>query len=168
MEETPTARLPQPRAIDSRAAFVAALQESLSVALAQRARAMFWVDSDFADWPLDDAQWLQQLADWLRLPQRRLVMLAAEPEALRLRSRFMACYGLWTHAIGVRAPAPEDLPGLPCLLLAERTAGLQVMDKRHWRGELCVEPATLRQWSERVDALLQRSEPALPFTILGL
>jgi hypothetical protein len=168
MEATPIDRLPQPRAIGSRAAFVAALQESLSDALTRGARSMFWVDSDFADWPLDDAQWLQQLADWLRLPQRRLVLLAAEPEALRLRSHFMACYGLWTHAIGVQAPAPEDLPGLPRLLLAERTVGLQVQDKRHWRGELSVEPATLRQWRERVDALLQRSEPALPFTILGL
>lgn len=168
METIPADPAPQPRAIDSRAAFVAGLQQSLSSALTHRARAMFWVDADFADWPLDDALWLQQLVDWLRLPQRRLVLLAAEPEALRLRSRFMACYGLWTHAIGVQATAAEDIPGLPCLLLAERTVGLQVQDKRHWRGELSVEPARLREWSERVDGLLQRSEPALPFTILGL
>lgn len=154
--------------IDTRQAFVAALHSALDLALAQHARRMFWVDADFTDWPLDDAAALQRLGDWLRLPQRQLVLLAAQPEALRRRARFMEHYRLWSHAIAVFAPGADDADQLPCLLLAEDMFCVHVLDKQLWRGRGSRIPTELRTARDHVDALLQRSEPALPVTVLGL
>jgi hypothetical protein len=154
--------------IDTRQAFAAALHAALDLALAQRARRMFWVDADFADWPLDAAAALPLLGDWLRLPQRHLVLLAAQPEALRRRARFMEAYRLWSHALSVFAPAADDAAALPCLLLAEDTVCVHVLDKPRWRGRSSQVPAELRTARDNLDALLQRSEPALPATVLGL
>lgn len=154
--------------IDTRQGFVSALHAALDLALAQRARRMIWADADFADWPVDDVATLQRLNDWLHLPQRQLLLLAAQPETLRRRARFMEAYRLWSHAIGVFAPAPDDAAELPCLLLAEDVVCVQLLDKRRWRGRSSGEAAELRAARDGLDALLQRSEPALPATILGL
>ena len=159
---------PRQRSIDSRSGFVAAVHEVLDLALARRTRRMLWVDADFAGWPLDDAILLRRLTHWLRLPQRQLLLLAGDYAVLCRSPRFMACYRLWSHAIAAHAPAEDDVAQLPCLLLAERAALVQLMDKSHWRGWIAEEAASLRSWHERVDALLQRSEPAFPATTLGL
>jgi hypothetical protein len=166
MKAGPT--LPEPRAIASRTAFVDALHEATTLALTQRARRMVWVDADFADWPLDDPAWLQRLTDWLRLPQRQLQLLATDYDELRRRARFVACYRLWSHAITAYAPAQDDATSLPCVLLADDTALVQLLDKVRWRGWACAGPSALRPWRERSDALLQRAEPAFPVTTLGL
>ncbi len=160
--------MPWTQPLDSRSAFVAAVHEAVRLALAQRCRRMVWADADFADWPLDDAALLQTLTDWLRLPQRQWLLLAAEPERLRRCARFMALYGLWTHAIAVSAAAEEDQPTLPCLLLAEGAGRVELRDKLHWRGHAGDDPLDLRLAREQLDALLQRSTPALPYTPLGL
>lgn len=156
------------QALDGRADFVAAVQQSVRRALAQRSRTMVWADADFADWPLDDAAMLAVLTEWLRLPQRQWRLLAAEPERLRRRARFMALYGPWTHAIAVSAAAEEDIASLPCLLVAEGAGRVEVLDKLHWRGQAGDDPLAMRAGRERLDALLQRSTPALPYTPLGL
>ncbi len=168
--QAPCPSAPAPTgAIDSRGAFEASLHEALAAALAQRARRMVWVDPDFAGWPLDDALWLQRLGEWLRLPQRRLLLLASDFEALRPRCpRFVAGYRLWTHAITACSPLPEDAVELPSLLLADGAALVQLLDKDHWRGWSSNEPALLRLGQERIDALLQRSQPAFAATTLGL
>ncbi|HMO48613.1 MAG TPA: hypothetical protein PKB14_21625 [Rubrivivax sp.] len=156
-------------AIDSRGAFAASLHEALAAALARRARRMVWVDPDFSGWPLDDAAWLQRLGEWLRLPQRRLLLLASDFDGLRQRCpRFVAGYRLWSHAIAASSPLPEDAVELPSLLLAEGTVLVQLLDKSLWRGWSSSEPAALRSCQERVDALQQRAAPAFPVTTLGL
>jgi hypothetical protein len=160
--------VPGPRAIDSRSAFVDALHDATTLAFTQRARRMVWVDADFADWPLDDPAWLQRLTEWLRLPQRQLKLLAIDYGDLRRRARFVACYRLWSHAISAHAPAQDDVASLPCLLLADDTALVQLLDKTRWRGWTATEPSALQPWRERTDALLQRSESAFPVTTLGL
>lgn len=159
---------PEPRSIDTRQGFAAACHAAVDQALAQRARQMSWVDADFGGWPLDDVTILQRLIDWLRLPQRRLTLLTAQPETLRSRPRFMDVYRLWSHAIAVREPAPDDAAELPSLLLVEGAMLVQLMDKRHWRGRCSAEPPELQAGRERIDALLQRSAPALPLTTLGI
>jgi hypothetical protein len=161
--------LPTQRTIDSRSGFVAAVHEALVQALARRARRMLWADSDFADWPLDDPALLPRLTDWLRLPQRQLILLASDYELLRRRrARFVATYRMWSHAIASFAPAEDDVAQLPCLMLADRTVLVQLLDKVHWRGWTSTEPSSLRLAREQTDALLQRSESAFAVTTLGL
>lgn len=160
---------PLQRAIGTRSEFVAAVHQALELALAQRARRMLWADTDFASWPLDDAALLQRLVDWLRLPQRQLLLLAADYADLRRRhTRFTAMYGLWSHAIAARAPVQEETAPLPCLMLAQGTAAVHLLDAEHWRGWISADPVALRRWQERADALVQRSEAAFPVTTLGL
>jgi len=155
--------------IESHGDFVAALHHSVALAGQHSARRMVWADTDFANWPLDDAALLQRLVDWLRLPQRQLLLLAADYEDLRRRhARFTAMYGLWSHAIVARAPAQDEAAPLPCLVLAGGTAAVHLMDTEHWRGWISADPGVLRRWQERADALLQRSEVAFPVTTLGL
>jgi hypothetical protein len=163
-DDSPSGR----QTIASRSAFVAALHDAIAQALARRARRMVWVDADFADWPLDDPQLLQRLTDWLRLPQRQLQLLGADFEGVRRRARFTACYRLWSHAISAHGPAQDDAAMLPCLLLADDTLLVQLLDKSRWRGWATTEPPELRAWRERTDALLQRSVPAFAATTLGL
>jgi hypothetical protein len=157
-----------PHAFDSRSGFIAAVHGALDRAMAQRARRMLWIDTDFADWPLDDPELLQRLTEWLRLPRRQLILLASDYEHLRRRARFVACYRLWLHAIAAFAAADDDAAQLPCLLLADRTVLIQVLDKTRWRGWISTEPTSLRLALERTDALLQRSEAAFAATTLGL
>jgi hypothetical protein len=80
----------------------------------------------------------------------------------------MALYGPWTHAIAVSAAAEEDIASLPCLLVAEGAGRVEVLDTLHWRGQAGDDPVAMREGRERLDALLQRSTPALPYTPLGL
>jgi len=156
------------RIIDSRSGFIAAVHEALDHAMAQRARRMLWADTDFADWPLDDARLLQRLTDWLRLPQRQLILLASDYRHLGASARFVACRRLWSHAIAAYAPAEEDLAQLPCLLLADGHVLVRLLDKTRWRGGISSDPSVLRRAAEQTDALLQRSLPAFAVTTLGL
>jgi hypothetical protein len=155
--------------IDSRAAFEAAVHMAVGQACARGARRMVWVDADFAEWPLDDAALLQSLTHWLRLPQRRLLLLAQDYDAVaRQRPLFVAWYRQWSHAVGAFSPASDAETTLPCALLADDTVLVHLLDPLRWRGWSTTEGSTLRQWRDRLDVLLQHSVPAFPVTTLGL
>lgn len=154
---------------ETRADFVAAIVRAPAYATAAGARRMLWVDPDFADWPLDDPALLQGLTDWLRLPQRRLVLLAIDfSRVARERPRFMAWYPYWTHAVQAVAPDVAEVAELPAVLVVEPAAALELVDRRRWRSHWDEDAARTRIWTEQLDALLQRCAPALPATTLGL
>jgi hypothetical protein len=158
-----------PVAIESRQDFVAAVHATVAAALARRSRQMLWVDQDFADWPLDDAALLDALTRWLRLPQRRLVLLATQFDDVSRRcSRFVGWYRLWAHAVQASSPLPGDAIELPCLLIAEEAGLVQLLDKAHWHGRTSLEGSEIRQWQNVATTWLQRCEPAFPATTLGL
>lgn len=155
--------------IDTRAGFLQAVTGAVDAAAAAGVHRLLWVDPDFTDWPLDDPALLQALAGWLRLPQRRLILLGARYDVLaRQRPRFMAWYRTWSHAVAAFAPAGGDDSELPTVLVAEGVGVLQLMDRVHWRGRWVAEPAEAKSWAQHIDALLQQCEPALPATTLGL
>lgn len=159
----------QQRPIESRVDFVAAVRDAVSLALARATRRMVWVDVDFAEWPLDEPTLLQALTDWVRLPQRQLVLLAANYDDMRRRrARFTAWYRLWSHAVTTFSPSQDDIAELPCVLLAEGAGLVHLLDAVHWRGWAVSDALQQRQWRERIDAFLQRSTPAFPVTTLGL
>ena len=157
------------RPIESRADFVAAVHDAVSLALARATRRMVWVDADFAEWPLDEPALLQALTDWVRLPQRQLVLLAANYDDMRRRrARFTAWYRLWSHAVTTFSPSQDDVAELPCVLLAEGAGLVHLLDPVHWRGWAVSDVVQQRQWCDRIDAFLQRSTLAFPVTTLGL
>lgn len=160
---------PTPPLVDSRQTWMAALAWGVQTATEQRARRMTWVDADFVDWPLNDAAVLEQLTGWLRLPQRRIVMLAAGfDEIPRWHPRFMAWRRDWAHAIEAMQ-APEELAiGLPSVLLDDRKLNVQLLDRVHWRGRAAQDARSAHLLREQLDAVLQRSAVSFPVNTLGL
>lgn len=161
--------LPPPPPVTSRGEFEAALRWGLTAAAAGAARRLHWLDPDFATWPLDDGALIADLTAWLRRPQRRLVMLARDYEAMpRLHPRFVAWRRDWVHAIDTLA-LPQDVQlELPTLLVDDGPVSVHLIDAVHWRGRASLDERAATLWRETVDALLQRSEPAFPAHHLGL
>lgn len=156
-------------AIGSRDDFVAAVRAAVSCALERRARRMVWADADFADWPLDDAALLEPLTAWVRLPQRRLTLVATHFDGVLRRSpRFVAWRRTWSHAVDAFSPAAGDDDDLPSLLLVDGVRALHRFDPVRCRGRVSDEASALRGWADRIDAFLQRCEPAFPATTLGI
>ena len=158
-----------PPTIDTQASFVAALRWGFDAAVARPARRIVCVDGDFAAWPLDDLLLLESLTAWLRLPLRRLVLLArGYDEVPRRWPRFTAWRRDWAHAIEAWQP-PDDLAAeLPTLLLADAALSVQLHDALRWRGRTSTEPREVRPWAELTDALIQQSTPAFSIGTLGL
>jgi hypothetical protein len=156
-------------AIDSRAGFQAALRWGFEQALAASARRIVCSDTDFAEWPLDDAALLQSLGAWLRLPQRRLVLLAhSYDEVPRRWPRFTAWRADWAHALDTWLAPQDPALALPTLLVADATVSVHLIDAAHWRGRASLDQRRAHQWCEELDVVLQRSERGFPVNTLGL
>jgi hypothetical protein len=156
-------------ALRSQADVVAAARWSIDHALAARSRCLTWIDPDFSFWPIGDSALLDALTAWLRLPQRRLVLLAHEYVQIeRQHPRFVAWRRNWAHAVDAWTPSSDNEVRLPSLLIDEQRLCLQVFDATHWRGRLSLDERAVRQWHDEIDALLQRCEAAFPVRTLGL
>lgn len=167
--EQPAAPVPPLSALRSAADFEAALHWALGHALATRSRRMLWLDANFAAWPLNDSRLHDALTAWLRLPQRKLVLLAHSYDAVhRLHPRFVAWRRNWAHVIEAWSPSEGVEARLPTLLIDDRSLCLQIHDSTQWRGRLSLDEKAVRQWHDEVDALLQRCEAAFPVHQLGL
>jgi hypothetical protein len=158
-----------PPPITSKAEFGAAVLWALQASVAANARRVVWVDPDFADWPLDVPALHDTLSAWLRLPGRRLVLLASDYGGVpRLHPRFVAWRRLWSHAVEAWTPADGAAVELPTLVLDDGAISVQVIDTQRWRGRAEVDPRAARLWRDEIDAVLQRSESAFPVSTLGL
>lgn len=165
----PAAAEPPLSALRSHADVVAATRWAIGHALAARSRCLTWLDPDFAYWPLGDTALLDGLTAWLRLPQRRLVLVAhGYAQVERQHTRFVAWRRNWAHAIETWSPSEGTDFRLPSLLFDDRQLCLQVFDSTHWRGRLSMDERAVHQWREETDALLQRCEAAFPVRTLGL
>lgn len=165
-EDTPGDAAP---VIDSPAAWQAAVVWGIDAAMARRARRITCVDPDFENWPLDDPALLQRLTAWLRLPQRRLVLLARHyDEVPRRFPRFTAWRRDFSHAIEAWQAPQELSQDLPMLLVDDGPISVQLIDDVRWRGRTAVDQRTATLWRERIDVVLQRSEPGFGVSTLGL
>lgn len=161
--------VPPLSALRSQAEFETALRWSVGHALAVRSRVLTWTDPDFAQWPLDEAWLLDGLTAWLRLPQRRLVLLARHYAVFeREHARFVAWRRTWSHLVDAWSPCEGTEARLPMLVIDDRNLCLQVFDTVSWRGRLSLDERSAREWHDEIDALLQRCEAAFPAYRLGL
>lgn len=156
-------------AIDSPASWRAALVWGLQQALAADARTLTAVDADFAEWPLDQAAWLEPLTAYLKRPGRRFVMLAAHyDEVPRRHPRFTAWRRDWVHAMQTLQAPQEFAADLPALLLDDRALRVQRLEGDAWRGRAELDGRSRWLAQERVDVVLQRAQAAFAITTLGL
>lgn len=155
--------------IDTRESFADAVRWGFDHALAQSARSLMLVDASFEHWPLDDVQVLQTLTQWARLPGRQLTLLAARfDEVPRRQPRFTAWRKDWAHTIRALQAPPEFAADLPTVLLDDRQLTVHLVDAVNWRGRAALDPRARLLWQEKIDVVLQRSEPAFAATTLGL
>ena len=160
---------PEPRSasLDGRSDFTAALRHTLAMALQARARELCFVDPDFGSWPLEDDGVRSALAAWARLPQRQMLIVAGNFDALPTRfPRFTAWRRIWSHVVECRQTDVEASQ-IPTLLLAGEHS-LVLLDRLHWRGHGLSDDAEVGAWREVVDVLVQRSEPGFGASTLGL
>jgi len=166
----PDTPAPAPPTIDGPEDFAPAVAWGFRTAMADGARTLTAVDVEFGEiWPWDDPALLSALAGWLRLPGRRLQLLAAHYEGMpRQHPRFVQWRRDWSHAI-FPFVAPEELAHtLPTALLDDRRVSVVRLDAVQGRGRASLEARTRLHWHDPVDALLQRSSPGFPVTTLGL
>ncbi len=158
-----------PPVIDSLAGWQAALRWGMATAAAQGARTITCADPDFDSWPLDDAALLQGLAAFLRLPGRRLILLAASFDTVPRRlPRFATWRRDWAHAMQTLLIPQELALETPHVLLDDRQLCVHLIDPVHWTGRAQLDGRARWLWQEKVDVVLQRSEPGFPVTTLGL
>lgn len=157
-----------PGSIESRAGWNEAVVWALQAALARSARRVLLVDPDFVHWPLGEPAVLAALQAFVRLPQRQLLLMAANfDEVPRKHPRFVSWRRDWAHAVSAWKP-PEGGTALPGLLLDDGPVVLQRLSLQPLRARAALDPAEARRWREQLDALLQQSAPAFPVHTLGL
>ena len=157
-----------PPEIHTRADFDAAVLWALQNALARQSRRLLLADPDFADWPLGQPEVLEALQRWLRLPQRRLVLLAAHyTEVPRRHPRFVAWRPDWAHAVETWSP-PAELAALPSVMIDDGPLCLHRLAQTPLRATVALDAQAARAWREQLGAVLQQSEAAFPVHTLGL
>ena len=159
-----------PPLMDSPAATRQALLWGFGAAMAQRARSITCVSTRFDDWwPLDDANLLRALALWLRLPQRCLVLVAADYSSIGQRwPRFDRWRRDWVHAVPARRCSEDFAAALPEALFDDARVSVRLLDAETGRGRAAMELRPRLQLAQQTDVVLQRSEPAWASKTLGL
>ena len=157
-----------PGNITSRGDFVATAHALLSRLDAASPREITLLDVDFSPWPLDDPAVVDALARWVHLPGRRLRLLGARFDIIeREQPRFAAWRRPYTHAVECMTPSERDAGDVPGLLWLG-SGCLELLERERWQARWITERSLLVLQRERIDALVQRCEPAWPVTVLGL
>lgn len=108
------------------------------------------------------------LTSWIRLPGRRLRLLGSRFDVVaRDQPRLAAWRRSFAHAIECFTPTDVEAADVPSLLLSDGV-GLELLDRERFVARQADDRRWLVLQRERTDALLQRSEPAWPVTVLGL
>ena len=154
--------------ITTRAEFVAALRDAIGQAEQTGARELFFVDPDFAEWPLNDAAVIETLAQWVATGRKLVVYAANFDDMARRQLRFVEWRRTWTHVVQCRSDEEIEADNVPSMLLAAGEVGVRLVDRVRFRGSASTRAVDLVECRETIDALLQRSSETFPATTLGL
>jgi len=158
----------QRRSVSSHSEFIALARELLSALNENSGRDITLLDVDFSVWPLDESSVVDALTRWIQLPGRRLRLVGARFDLIeRQQARFAAWRKPFSHAVQCMTPTELDPSDIPAVLLFE-VGYLELLDREGWQARWTVERRARILQRERVDALMQRCEPAWPVTVLGL
>ena len=157
------------RGFEGSAEFAQVLRDAMSSAAERATRRLCWCDEDFADWPLGEAAWLDQLTRWARTSGRQLVMIARDYSVIERRHpRFAAWRRDWAHVIECMVPDEARTAVLPTLWIDTDDQALRVFDPEHLRGRIGFDRVDRQRAREDFDAILQRAAPGFAAVTLGL
>ncbi|MBX3606849.1 MAG: hypothetical protein KF788_16335 [Piscinibacter sp.] len=154
--------------IESRSAFHDALRAAFGEAAAKGCREIWIVDSDFADWPLNERAVVEHLTQWASAHRRLTVVARHFDEVVRRHARWVEWRRQWAHVVHCRTNNELEAGQMPTLLLAPGLTSVRLFDVVQYRGVATDEVRDALLWREEVDAVLQRSEEGFPATTLGL
>jgi len=158
----------QHRSVSSRGEFIDLARQLLAALDGKSGRAITLVDLDFSPWPLNDVAVVAALTRWIQLPSRRLNLVGTRFDVVeRDQPRFAAWRKSFSHAVQCQTPTELDPSDLPAVLLFDDSY-LELLDRERWQARWTSERRAWVTQRERVDALVQRCEPAWPVTVLGL
>lgn len=160
---------PTPPRMDSPAAVADALRWGFDAAIARGARHISCVSALFVAWPLDEPPLLDALTQWLRLPQRQLLLLAADYGAMGTQyPRFTEWRRNFVHAAPAWCCPPELVHSLPEALFDDDNISVQLFDAESGRGRASLEHRHRLLLAQQADVVLQRSAASWPVRTLGL
>ncbi|MFT3856576.1 MAG: hypothetical protein QM742_03365 [Aquabacterium sp.] len=142
---------------------------ALAVAAAQPVD-MLLMDTDFRHWPLGQRSVMEAFHQWgLSSKGTHCQLLAAHyDDVSRQHPLWVAWHRTWAHRVQCHQVPEELAQQLKPTLILKGTLGLHVLEPLRGSGIWTRDPGTLSEWSLEIDAILQRSEPAMPPTTLGL
>jgi hypothetical protein len=154
--------------VDSEASFAQAVWAGIDQARQQGLREITLCDPHFTFWPLSQERVLSALTAFVKLPGRRLVLMAQGYDHLRRRHpRFLRWRAVWGHAVTplcFQDPSAE----LPSVLLADRAYALRLHAPDVWAGAWVTDRQRLIALVEQVAVWRQQSHPDLPINLTGL
>lgn len=154
--------------ITSRNAFLEALRGAFRELADNPSRHVFLSDPDFADWPLNEPGVVEDLGRWAQ-SHRHLTLVASHfDEVARRHARWVAWRQHWSHVVACQAVDDADLTTLQPQFLIPGRLVIRLVDRASCRGSLSRAEADIVQAQEALDAILQRSTPSFPATLLGL
>jgi hypothetical protein len=156
-------------AIGSRSEFRQAVLDALAAAVDRRARSMWWMDATFEHWPLDEPALIHLVDRWVHLPQRRLLLFAADFDVLaRTHSRFVHWRRHWTHCVMGRKPVDLEPASIETMLVTDAGTLVALQDPQRFLGARTQGGLDVGQAMMRIDAISQRSEEAFTTVVLGI
>jgi hypothetical protein len=129
------------------------------------------MDIDFGHWPLGQRNVMEAFHQWGLGGARALhcqLLAAGYDNFPRQHPLWVAWRGTWAHRVQCHQVQEEMVSSLTPMLILQGTVGLRLHEPLQGAGVWTREPGTLTEWRTEFDVILQRSEPALPPTVLGL
>jgi hypothetical protein len=154
--------------IDSRNSFEDAVRGAFAEAALVGCREIVLVDDDFADWPINEREVIEDLTHWVQAHRRFTVVARSFDEIARRHARWVAWRRQFSHVVQCCTNHDLEAGQMPTILLAPGLLSVRLFDRVHYRGTASREAVDAVQWREAIDAILQRSEEAFPATTLGL
>jgi hypothetical protein len=157
------------RGFEGPSEFAQALRDAMAFAAERGTRRLCWCDEDFANWPIGEAGWLDQLTRWARASGRELVIIARDYSVIERRHpRFAAWRRDWSHVIQCLVPDEARTAVLPTIWIDSDDQALRVFDHEHLRGRIGFDRVDRQRAREDFDAILQRGAPGFAAVTLGL
>lgn len=154
--------------VDSEFTFGEAVHAGIEAARDEGVRELTFCDPHFGFWPLSQDRVLTSLTAFLKVPGRRLTLLAQDYEHLRRRHpKFVRWRQVWGHVVTplcLQNPTTD----LPCLLMADRRHALLLPQADAWSGGWVTERERVLGLQEKVVLWKQQAQFDLAISVTGL
>jgi hypothetical protein len=150
-----------------RSEFTELIRQALGFAALKGWREIIWCDPDFADWPLGERAVAQALQDWSKAGRKLTLLAKNYDEVQRRHMRFVTWRRTWSHLVECRAMGASPAIDLPSAFWGPAWA-FERADLQRCTGIASAAAVSRVALKARLNALLLKSVPAFPATILGL